>query len=1733
MESVSIDTSKNFIITIFENATAIQTTIKVTGDHNTYTGYINIRDEVMYVNSASYVTDHTEFVVTRGYFNTEASAYTVASADNIYSTHLLNTESYNYKKILEYGSSDLFGVNLSEGYLKLNDNPILWSPTDSNRIYNYKAYKRVFIYEYESDETYCLKQYEGATYGLRRDSFSKTVTINFKDPFIKKYDSSVGQVRFFYNNTIKEVLETLYPEYTVIPTGGLAISDFITLKNLNTREFDKSKDLLNAIAKRTATRMYFATNNEIYIITGLDPALLTPQYNIQRDIMDIDGSEDNYIKINKIESQYKERFTWKDINDYKTSADKTIYFGSSVFKDPATVTTENLQVILDGSYKEVVLTLESQYVNYNDTICVVDNLTGLEYFGKVTDINGTSITVIFGIDKFFNWINKGRLTDITGTDVVADQDKLLTDYKVVYPIVEVPLVWKYARSVGDEDKDSNIRYPLIPRITLVTTGTNATVGTKVITTSGTTFTTTFVKGDVVYLGYEEYTISVIDSDTQLTVYESIITTVSNGALYLDDGRDVIQGSFAFADDGEKKYSGLISEIEGIWDTQLTKTELLCGKEYQQGFIENGGNQVPIYAYTNKLGVQGTPEETTYSTFDNEDFELNMVRSENTDNDFKLSMYNVMSIADSTIERMTPIGVIGRYIYLNITDYGNINAGDVLKLNRATDDNTKAIYENNREFKWSVYIKETEISDSYSNVTVTSSSPIVTWVSGFTFDTMFIGDTVEINSVTYTILSIESNIGMTLTTNVTTGITADLNLTRYAVLVDSFYPNTVDSINLEYMEFKLHPYQYIIHLNELYIRGMPIMEVDKPQQFSNAESIAIYGEMLHKLDTNFASPDDYKIIVDHLNNSYASTTTANSRSRIKFQKKGMENVKMLDVCTVSDSIYTGFNGQKAIITGLEVTNTQGKKTVKVEALTVGDYTASSNGIRLATQHSWSPQIIPVYSHIGGEGTTKQAEKINTPIISLEDETLGTVFLKEYTKAELTATAVNSSWSPVTKALTISCDNIIDVTGMDRKHMKAIFTVGNTFFIQMSGEYVQVKSNSDWETWVNPATTFSFQVTKRGCFGSSNSSGRESNVISFLRVSAKNTDNGFETTELEAGNKVDNIVKVNDIDGVIVETINGHIKLNRDLTATTHYRQQIGSNLSDTVDANYSGFFFGDPTLTNENYLKYNQGSDLQSLEFEGKYFNKVAYCKSTLDFVGALDASLHTILLSSISYNNPFFGKKVNYIVLTSVNLYDFTLLDDRHFGYVSSNIAGTGTMSMTSGSVTITGLNTLFTTELSVGSKFVVSNISLVEYTIATIVNNTSATMTTTLPATASGLNFTILKRISVTSGGSTITGTNTLFDTELDTGTRVNIAGELYTIATVTNDTSATIVGTFSSTETGIEYSLTDYVIPSSDIYSISSLQGSTQANIDIEDRGLILDSQIKISDVRFKNLGSVNMIDGENFGAYITAQGVSMEDVRLENLVYGINGNFKVQQRFSSVILESYDPDLPFGFRGCTNMISSSVVIGSSFNAPDDSSFYESCNNMYGTIVLFDTSDTLYDVVLFKGSGNIVNTYIATGALRQIALASYNIDNMYYYITSAISTNTKYLFQSCNNTTNITTAGATNYDKFFLDSGYITNCNSTEDPTQNSGIAKDTNNSWNYKFITKIANSTLTTQEDNVNVSVIGVAITLPTVLQNEGRVYTICNTSAGNITINTTTKATGVMSRYIYNGTSWYLI
>jgi len=157
----------------------------------------------------------------------------------------------------------------------------------------------------------------------------------------------------------------------------------------------------------------------------------------------------------------------------------------------------------------------------------------------------------------------------------------------------------------------------------------------------------------------------------------------------------------------KQFTGIIKEIDNIFNTTLTNTQLKYNQRYTQG--DTG---FPIYMMTNKLGLTGSGESQsyTYSSFDNSNVQVVLERATDNKNNFNLYFNNTLSVP--TIYTFTPVNTISNV--LQVSNINNYNTGDVLKLSSSNESiaDNEELYLKLREEKWIIKNKFTDGSQHF-------------------------------------------------------------------------------------------------------------------------------------------------------------------------------------------------------------------------------------------------------------------------------------------------------------------------------------------------------------------------------------------------------------------------------------------------------------------------------------------------------------------------------------------------------------------------------------------------------------------------------------------------------------------------------------------------------------------------------------------------------------------------------------------------------------------------------------------------------------------------------------------------------------------------------------------------------------------------------------------------------------------------------------------------------------
>lgn len=946
INGISVNENENFVSTLNNDINDIDTEIEIKGLHS-YTGYAVIENEVVNVTNYVLNTNTTTLTVERGLF------FTIKSTHNINSkfypvTYLDTLSEYTYEQKSDVSDSSLLSISLDTGTITLLDEPLNWATYNPNKKYDYKDYQKIFIFEGVNNEV--VKTFEGVTSKKYDYKTSKKIKIEFKSSIYKEWKNGLNKSKMFYDNTIEEVLNYLYPDYKVEYLNGTDKNKLIKIKNMDLKNYTTHNNFLNALCRDRLIRLRFTTDNRILIVSDLYVSDLITDKDVYLDVVSIDDSSTDLV-FNKITGTYRETSEYRNNEEYKRKyQDNEIdssedvkyvqFYKYKYFNTP-------LDVIKDYEFQTVNIdNIDTSILTYGDYVLLkavdtgdVFNKDGIEIWGYVVDINNTTATITLGTSKV-SWLNQRGYIDTIATN----GDLTISNYRVYYGFYEMNIVNKYTISTTDgESKDYQMNLPVLPFVFY----NNSTFLTQTIDEND---EYCYVDGD--WENIENYA-KIGDEWVYLsgTYFDGTKTQCSITRGEFDttpashNTNDVVEvlkynnmlinnNQFSFANLGDVKFSGLVSQIDGIWDIWFDNTQLKYNMEFTQ--------DIPIYLYSNT--ITDNNNVIKYTGFDNHGISLKFERG-NGENDFKVLIKNTLTtFKESELLTGVPINKLSSIIEVNKSLGEQIKAGDVLMLKEIKyGEPNYANYLSYKNVKWTV-------------------------------------NTVEYNST---------------------------NDTYYLYLNNSF-----GSIN-DGVEFVVYPNSSIVMLQELYVRGNPVMYVEKNISLNTPESVERYGEKPYVITSTSHSETDIRLLIDYFKNGYKGLSPKNTRFKINTNVFGRYDIEVLDVVRITDTIYSNLNNQLAICINKKVsTNSVGIRQETLSFLTVGDYNVNPSNIELETTLTYTTNKIPYYNHVGSEINTSLSD-----INSSEVNSINTNINTAQSTADTALTTANTAQSTADSKNTI--------------------------------------------------------------------------------------------------------------------------------------------------------------------------------------------------------------------------------------------------------------------------------------------------------------------------------------------------------------------------------------------------------------------------------------------------------------------------------------------------------------------------------------------------------------------------------------------------------------------------------------------------------------------------------------------------------------------------------------------
>lgn len=358
------------------------------------------------------------------------------------------------------------------------------------------------------------------------------------------------------------------------------------------------------------------------------------------------------------------------------------------------------------------------------------------------------------------------------------------------------------------------------------------------------------------------------------------------------------------------YTGIVEEIDSIYGT-FDNTKLLYNMELKQ--FGNEGLP-PVFVLSNKMTERLTDKGVAleeYTSFDNSNLLLEIQRPKDNKSDATVIFSNT-TVINSDIDLMTDkeIGRIGNQI-LEVKVLQDYHMGDVLIVNKPDDLTSQ---------------EELEYDEILSTIK---------W--------RVVGKEVQ-----------KTEEGE-----------------KYYILVDSPFAKRQQRDKV--YSFTKFPNWSIVYLQEMYIRGNPVIEFTQDVvgtgtgvNYDGDRSTDIYGEKKYEFDSKQLDKQSTKMMMGYILDHFDATTYDRTKFNVPVSIFNGIDIELLDVITLIDTTMTNIESTSKWLV-VSCTNNAKTNQVKLKLLNINTTNTEPFKINVKDVLEYKPVEIPTYDHNGSEGT----------------------------------------------------------------------------------------------------------------------------------------------------------------------------------------------------------------------------------------------------------------------------------------------------------------------------------------------------------------------------------------------------------------------------------------------------------------------------------------------------------------------------------------------------------------------------------------------------------------------------------------------------------------------------------------------------------------------------------------------------------------------------------------------
>lgn len=225
--------------------------------------------------------------------------------------------------------------------------------------------------------------------------------------------------------------------------------------------------------------------------------------------------------------------------------------------------------------------------------------------------------------------------------------------------------------------------------------------------------------------------------------------------------------------------------------------------------------------------------------------------------------------------------------------------------------------------------------------------------------------------------------------------------KHYILLDSPFAKRKD--RTKKYSFTKFPSESIVYLQELYIKGNPIIKhsqtvsgVSSDLSVNNETSVQLYEEKKYNITTNLLEKNEVKKLMGYILGNYNGVKNTTTKYNVPLSLVNALHIEPLDVIGIDDEVYTQINSEKYKWVVVSEKISSDTNEVSFNCININNKNTEPYPLDVKEVLEYKPINIPKYSNTGGETNIG-----NGTTTSEKNDDIGQIWVAKIDESELSA------------------------------------------------------------------------------------------------------------------------------------------------------------------------------------------------------------------------------------------------------------------------------------------------------------------------------------------------------------------------------------------------------------------------------------------------------------------------------------------------------------------------------------------------------------------------------------------------------------------------------------------------------------------------------------------------------------------------------------------------------------